>query len=421
MLCVGAWLAPALAWAATGACTAEAGPAAAAGGARYSVQDLVEQAARHHPSVAARQAAVQAAQADADAARSQLLPTPSLTLTPNAGGGTSTVYGLQQPLWAGGRLSAGVEAAQARLRSASQGVAESRQSLGFAVANAFQALVQARGRTEVWRELLARLDDYREVLQRRIAGGVSAPSEIELLQARRAQAAAQLKSACQAQSTVRHQLSTLTGVALGEADVDVGTRVPDLPDLTGLLSGSRQHSPTLDRLANDEQAARHDAEARAALLWPSLSLTVQRTVPHGVPFSAPANTVGVQLQFTPGAGLSSLAARRSAEAQVEAVRASREAAALELASRVRAEHDELQSALMRRDDVLTSIEATGKVLASYERLFAAGRRSWLDVLNAARELADAQMALADLDAQLTAGRYRLTLFEAESAWMRAAP
>ncbi|MGM9512741.1 TolC family protein [Roseateles sp. DB2] len=406
------------------ACGPEASAQTSAEAADYSLDELARLAAERHPSVAAKRAVAEAAKADWEAARAQYLPTPSLQSSPNAGGGYTTVYALQQPLWTAGRLTADVEAASARSQSAEQGVLESRQNLGFAVANAYQALLQAQGRAAVWRELLDRMMDYRETLQRRIAGGVSAPSESELLQARQAQAAGQFKAACHSLGAVRQQLSSLvgldlTGAGLGRTSVPLD--LPELPALQALLEQTREHSPTLYRLAHDEEAARREAEARAAAQWPSLSLTVQRSVPHGIPFSSPANTVGLQLQFAPGAGLSAMAARRAAAAQVEAARAAREAARLELSSRVRTEYEELRSALARRDDVLQGIRATGLVLASYERLFVAGKRSWLDVMNAARELLDAQLSLADLDAQMTASRYRLELFAAEAAWMRAKP
>ncbi len=419
------WLAPALAFAQSPpACDATTAPSAAPGAPGYTLDELARLAAERHPSVAAKRAVAEAAQADWEGARAQHFPSPSLQSTPSAGGGYTTVYGLQQPLWTAGRLTADVDAASARTRSTGQAVLESQQSLGFAVANAYQALLQAQGRAAVWRELLDRLADYREALQRRIAGGVSAPSEMELLQARQAQAAGQLKSACHAQGSVRQQLSALVGQDLTDAALGRGTLPEEqhsLPELQALLDQTRDRSPTLTRLEHDEAAARREADARAAAQWPSLSLTVQRSVPHGIPFSAPSNTVGLQLQFAPGAGLSALAARRAAAAQVEAARAAREAARIELGSRVRTEYEDLRAALARRDDVLLGIRATGQVLASYERLFIAGKRSWLDVMNAARELLDAQLALADLDAQMTASRYRLDLFAAEAAWMRTKP
>jgi adhesin transport system outer membrane protein len=67
--------------------------------------------------------------------------------------------------------------------------------------------------------------------------------------------------------------------------------------------------------------------------------------------------------------------------------------------------------------MMANIKANAAVLASYERLFVAGKRSWLEVMNAAREVSDSELALADIEAQMIAGRYRLALYAAEPQWM----
>ena len=60
-----------------------------------------------------------------------------------------------------------------------------------------------------------------------------------------------------------------------------------------------------------------------------------------------------------------------------------------------------------------TVTANAEVLASYDRLFVAGRQSWLDVMNAARELIQAQTALVDVAAQRIAARARLRLHTGE--------
>ncbi len=45
-----------------------------------------------------------------------------------------------------------------------------------------------------------------------------------------------------------------------------------------------------------------------------------------------------------------------------------------------------------------SLQAAGEVSTSYDRQFLAGRKSWLDVMNAARELAQTATQLAEVQA-----------------------
>jgi len=56
---------------------------------------------------------------------------------------------------------------------------------------------------------------------------------------------------------------------------------------------------------------------------------------------------------------------------------------------------------------LTSQE---QVMLSHDRQFLAGRKSWTEVLNAARELSQAQAQLTDVKANHIAVSWRLALF-----------
>ena len=57
-----------------------------------------------------------------------------------------------------------------------------------------------------------------------------------------------------------------------------------------------------------------------------------------------------------------------------------------------------------------SLQATEEVSASYDRQFLAGRKSWLDVMNAARELAQTESQWADLKATQVVLTWRLAAY-----------
>lgn len=387
----------------------------------HGLDALARLAATSHASVMAKRAGLQAAQAEWDAAQLQKWPTPSAQTSPGVGGGRTTVLTLEQPLWTGGRIGAIADAAEARAHAANHAVTESVQSVGFAVANAYQGFAQAQGRAAVMHRLLAKLERYRESMQRRVQSGASASGELELLQARHALVTGQLRLACSNERVARSQLAVLASIDLSPEAVIRGVYSSEVPNLGDVLDRSQQLSPVLRRLAQDVRAAQGEMSAKAAQRWPTVALVAQRYLQRGVPNAESSTSVGLQLQFNPGAGFSSLASARAAHAQVDALRANLEAARADLVSRVRAEHEELRSAVMRREDGLLNVAAAARVLASYERLFAVGKRSWLDVMNAARELSDAELAVADTEAQVSASRYRLALYAAEPEWMKAGP
>ena len=87
---------------------------------------------------------------------------------------------------------------------------------------------------------------------------------------------------------------------------------------------------------------------------------------------------------------------------------------------IRSTHENLVSAISRQADTKLNAQAAANVLSSYERLFIAGKRSWLDVMNAARDLSDADIAVADNEAEQLGLRYRIDLYAAKYAWMKKA-
>jgi outer membrane protein, adhesin transport system len=56
-----------------------------------------------------------------------------------------------------------------------------------------------------------------------------------------------------------------------------------------------------------------------------------------------------------------------------------------------------------------SMEATVQVSESYDRQFLAGRKTWIDVMNAARELTQTQIQIADILSAQTVASWRLAI------------
>jgi adhesin transport system outer membrane protein len=67
------------------------------------------------------------------------------------------------------------------------------------------------------------------------------------------------------------------------------------------------------------------------------------------------------------------------------------------------------SADSRMASVQASLVSAKELSESYDRQFLAGRKSWLDVMNAARELAQTETLLADLISTQVIVTWRLAL------------
>ena len=380
---------------------------------RLGLDQLVGMAIQTYPGIAARRAELGAARSEVDAARWQYYPTPSVSVARDRdNGGTATVLALQQPLWAGGRIDAGFDAADARARSAGVAITEAQYDLALRVTDAWQASMQAHGRVAALTKSVAQLEDYAESVSRRIAGGVSAEVDLRLVQSRLAQARGNLANARASERSALAQLSQMVGRPLRSDNLAVAGRVAgELPALEALVDQALLSSPLLHRLDADIEAARHDAAQKGAANWPTLNLRAERlrTDPTYTGNYVTDNRVTLVLDYVPGAGLSAAATADAARTRVDGLMASRDAARRDLIGKVSTDYEAHLSSRDLRRNLRSTLEASTEILASYTRLFIAGKRSWLDVLNAARELTEVEMALADAEAQFLASRYRLHL------------
>jgi adhesin transport system outer membrane protein len=182
-----------------------------------------------------------------------------------------------------------------------------------------------------------------------------------------------------------------------------------------LIERALANHPALRRAEADIEAALSEAEKQRAVLWPTLSLQGEHRVYSGNS-GIDSSQVFLALQYQPGAGLSAGAQARAAEARAASLRDTLEAIRRDLVDGLRVDHERHRAAQGRVRDVQSTVDASTKILASYRRLFMAGKRSWLDVVNAARELTLAEQSLADLGAILAVGSYRMKLRAGDVSW-----
>jgi outer membrane protein, adhesin transport system len=392
----------------------QAAPLAADPQHALTLDALIALAIHSHPSVAAARAQYVGAQADISAARFQYYPSPSVQVLQDKGA-TSTVLTLQQPLWAGGRLDASLDAAKSQGNAAQVAIRGAQDAIALQVTAAWAAWVQARGRVNVQLQAVNLLKGYTESVSRRIEGGASGRVDQQLVVARLAQAHTDFEAANSAQRSALARLAQLTGQALSTQDL-VDPLTADsadvaLPPLDALIGQATVHSAALKRLEANIETSQHEIQQKRAALWPTVNLRAQhqRADSGASGASTSDSRLLLALEYTPGAGLSAGANIAAAHARLQALRDELQAAQRELAQTITADYEDFIVSRERKQSMRNMIDASAEVLASYERLFIAGRRNWLEVINAARELIQARAALVDAHAQHMAARARLLL------------
>ena len=143
---------------------------------------------------------------------------------------------------------------------------------------------------------------------------------------------------------------------------------------------------------------------------PEINLRLERQHGNlGLADSDISNRVFIEFSTRFGAGLSSIS-------NVSAASSRRDAARANVASQERSLDSSITSDLVLKASteqqlvaLSQSRQATLEVYDSFERQFLAGTRSWLDLLNSAREIMQLDLQIADAEAALVLLSWRLSI------------
>lgn len=390
----------------------------------WTLERLVEVSLEAHPSVLARRADVAAAGAGVEAAEWQFFPTPSVR-GEQFEGKVVTTFSLRQPLWTGGRLTADLESARSRLVVANRSVDEVRFDLAQRVAVAWSTLVLAVGRVDAYGAGVKELEGLEAMMVRRLETRLSAQIELDLLQARLGQARSDLRQAQADERAGAEALSQLVGRPIAARQVvalatDAGGRAHG--EVRGvareqLVQQGLLLNPVLKRLEAEVHAAAVKVEQARTAVWPTLYARMDHQ--HGrATGSLPADTrlyVGFEQSF--GAGLSTGASVRAAEAGRVSAQESLEAARREAAARIVADAEGYHVARQYVDSAAANLAGMEQVSQSYRRMFLAGKRGWLDLLNMVREQTEAARLLSGARVQVALQAFRLKLQLGDASWV----
>ncbi len=383
-------------------------PAAGYGqGRTWTFSEVLRQSLAAHPSVLASRSSAVAAEADHESALWQRFPTPSLQTysSQTAGSGNISSFQVQQPLWTGGRITAGIDAAQFRKEAADSAIGETSRDLALRVVAAYVEAVRQQMREEQGRRGVTEHERLLGLIGRRVQQEVSAPVDRELAQSRLYQAINDLSLNTQQRKSALTQLTQLAGRPV-ENVAALGAEITAVPQSEeSALQSAIAASPTLARIAAQERAAGADVDSQRASLWPTLGLRFQRNL--GGLAGVTDNQLLLVLQAQPGAGLSAMSNIEAARSRQSALEHQREAAVRDVQERVGVDWNELRYARDRLENADLSRKTAARVFESFTQQFTTGRKTWIDVLNSVREFTQAEFAFADAEGQFAGAALRL--------------
>ncbi len=375
---------------------------------KLGINDLLMIVRGTHPTVVTRQADIDAANSSLLGAKLRFLPAPSFDRTELKGNAASTVR-VEQPLWTGGRLLAGLDSADAKAKISNAGLSEVQLNLGLRTATLYQQFVSQTGRLEVIDDGLRRLEELKQLIEHRAVAGASAEQDVELARSRMAQLQSERATILAQRQSVLAQLSQLLGQTLGVGDLDPRPAEPPALNLSGIDARTLANSPALWKSKVNVDAAKADEKLAQSVLWPSVAFRAEYQEGQYDGSLQPGNRWYVVVNYVPGAGLSSIAEVSAARSKIRAAESEVETVRRETLDRLQVEIDDYESARARIPDLALSTRLSKGQIESSRRLFVLGRRSWLDLLNSVRELVNVHQLEIEARSVLVGSHVRLAL------------
>jgi len=351
----------------------------------------------HHPGLASQQALVRSKEASADIARAARLP----TLGASAGAGqisgyndsSSTTLSVSQPLWAFGRIDSAIDYADSDTLAQQATAWATRRELLEETAVAYANVQGVRERLAVAQSNVTNHQALQEQIQRRAQGGLASSADVSLAKARLLQARSSFEQAKSDLLTAESTLLSLTQEPIA-SDLPIPGSILQLPADRSVQEQILAQSATVRAREAGVNLAETDVERQRTSTMPTVSLQASRNDYSGIPNQRNDNTINVVVTGTmEGLGLVNRGLKNAALERVESARQ-------DLAQQRHSEDIQTRQLLDQRDanqmlmaGYEQSVIELSDTLASFRRQYESGYKSWLDVLNAVRELTEQQQAL----------------------------
>lgn len=352
----------------------------------------VERATEDYPSIRAQRSQVQAANSEVRAAKNLRLPSVGAQgVALGTGGGLGSQLVVDQPIYSFGRLGATIDRAKALRMVRQAEVDETVLNVALDTVSAYFDIARLAKRQAILGESL---DEHRlltESIGRRVAQEVSAQSDLELAKSRTAQLEQDLAFTVAQRQAAIARLYQLVGDEKYDAG-NVPSYDPALhhPDPDGAVEQAVACSPRRGRLTAQTLVAKAETKQAKRSFFPQLSAQYSYNNIIG-------SRAGIAVTAQTSGGLSNLAAADAARSRETSTQLDVTTSEREIRERIANDLVENASARGRITSGGTASVSAANVTESFKRQFIAGRRTWLDVMNATREASNAELSSADAE------------------------
>lgn len=399
---------------------------ASASSADTNMNQLINQAIQSHPLVGSARSEQQATTESIRAAKLNLLPSPTVSSGYDRDDGMVSQLQIRQSLWTGGKLTANVNQAIFDDKAAKEYTYERQNQVAKTTIEAWQSYMTALTKQGVYFDSLKLLTEFEAMMQRRVSQGVSARIELDLVTNRILQEQNAYQSAVEQQRIAIARLQQITGLRLSETDLPA-------PNLAELVNQAKGYSQAFERMAFDQasfynptvvkehyqvEAAKQGVMALQSARYPTFYAQYEYDYYHDSDSNDNEGEFSVGLSYDPGAGLSNLALAKASESRVQSLVQSKEASRRLVLETIQTQYQQFASAKDQERSLIAAVAGAQIVVSSYRRQFIAGRKSWLEVLNAVREHSQYQIQLVETRASIIASYYKLQVDFGMMSWQQ---
>ena len=238
---------------------------------KITLEQVLRIAAETHPSIAQRLSEQGASDYSVAGARWQRWPGVSMSSSRGPLGSTLTELQLEQPLWTGGRITANINAAEARAEAARHSVLEVRKTIIERAINAYAEAMRLQSRITIADAAIEDFEALTAMIDRRVENGISPKADAVNVRARLQQANSERLQLQLQRRNTRTELELLIGQRFSELTVPQAL-LPAAISLEDAVHIALENAPELARLNAEERVAEETIAATRSSLSPSLSL-----------------------------------------------------------------------------------------------------------------------------------------------------
>ncbi len=357
--------------------------------ARSAFLDTLRNGLETHPLIGVATAKARIQSHEVQRARGKHLPTVGVTTAPAAGGSAAT-YGTQASmnLWAFGAIQAQVNQQKSGFASARFAVVQACQEALVQTSDAYLAVLRADALVAAWSSHLKRYDDTQAMVTQIAEVDRGRRVDVEQVLTRRGLVRMSLLDAQSQARQARLTLARALGQAQEPSDAALEALVRALrPNtLQQAQDWTRAASPQWAAAAADVETARYAADVTKGARYPQINLVWQNNRLRSGTGPRSESSVGVQAQWTLFNGGSDSHAESASLQGVLAAQARMDDTSRLVEMEVAQAWDAAQTAALRAGEQVNQERPAMAVLAANQELFRLGRRTVLDILNAANDL-----------------------------------